>query len=88
MGRGVFHGILLACSLQICVLCALCVMISLCVFSCFRPVLGGAVLPVAMDGSGWVSSLSVALDVVGVCCVLLLHLCNLVLVLFGGMVVV
>ena len=40
-------------------------------------------LPVALDGSGWVSSLSVALDVVGVCCVLLLHLCNLVLVLFG-----
>ena len=40
-------------------------------------------LPVALDGSGWVSSLSVALDVVGVCCVLLSYLCNLVLVLFG-----
>ena len=76
-------GILLECLLQICVLCALYVMIGLCVFSCFQPVLGGAVLPVALDGSGWVSSLSVALDVVGVCCVLLLHLCNLVLVLFG-----
>ena len=52
------------------VCCVLCVLISLCVFSCFRPVLGGAVLPVAMDGSGWVSSLSVALDVVwGLLCI-------------------
>ena len=51
-GRGgIFHGILLACSLQIWVLCTLYVMISLCMFSYFHPVLGRAVLPVALDGS-------------------------------------
>ena len=48
---GISHGVLLACSLQICVLCALYVMISLCMFSYFHLVLGGAVLPVAVDGS-------------------------------------
>ena len=40
-------------------------------------------------GRGWVSvvsSLSVAGDITGICYVLLLHLCILVLVLFGKMV--
>ena len=69
---------------NLCAVCFVCYDWSMCVlvFSA-RLGWGGAVLPVALDGSGWVSSLSVALDVVGVCCVLLLHLCNLVLVLFG-----
>ena len=43
----------------------------------------------APGGPGWVSavsSLSVAGDEAGVCCVLLLHLCILVLVLFGKLV--
>ena len=44
----------------------------------------------APDDRGWVSvvsSLSMAGDIVGVCYVLLLFLCTLVLVLFGEMVV-
>ena len=49
--REIFHGILLACSLQIYVLCALYVMISLCGFSYFHPVFGRAILSVAVDGS-------------------------------------
>ena len=63
------------------------VMISLCVFSYFHPVLDQAILPVAVDG--WVSvvsSLSMAGDIIGICYVLLLHLCILALVLFGKMV--
>ena len=72
---------------NLCAVCFVCYDWSMCVlvFSA-RLGWGGAVLPVALDGSGWVSSLSVALGVVGVCCVLLLHLCNLVLVLFGMVV--
>ena len=46
---GIFHGILLACSLQIYVLCALYVTISLCMFSQFHSVLGRAILPVTVD---------------------------------------
>ena len=49
-----------------CVLYMLYVMISLCMFSYFHP-----------GGRGWVSvvsSLSMAGDIVGVCCLLLLHL--------------
>ena len=52
-GGGIFHGILLACSQQIYVLCAFYVMISLCMFSYFHPVLGETMLPMAVDGSPW-----------------------------------
>ena len=82
-----FHGVVLACSRQIYVLCALYVMISLCVCShVFVSSWVGGSIPC---GGGWVcvvSSLSMASDIAGVCYALLFNLCILVLVLFGRVV--
>ena len=67
------------------VLCALCVMIGLRVFSYFRLVLGGAVLPVAVDGRPWFLLYLWGWCGLGLLCIGFV-LCILVLVLFGGMV--
>ena len=82
----IFLGVLVACSLQIYVLCALYVMTGLCMFSCFHPVLGEAMLPMDVDGSPQLLPCLWRVIWPGSVSVLLLHLCILVLFLFGKMV--